>query len=307
MKTTDLDALLERAEMLSDAIRYVESVDVDAAYRKGVRKAKDARRKRIWDRSVKAAACLSVPFLAAAMTLGWLYFFPEREESFASVSSPSGAVVRYELPDRSVVWLNSGSSLRFPTSFGKRQREVELDGEAYFSVEANPDRPFYVRASDGLSVKVYGTKFNVSAYREDSVIQTTLETGCLDVAVTDSGIMTLQPGEQAEYDKSTGQLLKHKVNTYEHTAWKDGKTVLRNASLEEVFRELERRFGVTFKVSGKFSSEDRYRATFRDETLVQIMDYLSKSAGFRWRLEDSGTESGETLPDRTVIVEMKNY
>ena len=101
----------------------------------------------------------------------------------ASVTAPRGAVVRYELPDNSTVWLNSGSTLIYPTRFDRKTRRVQLDGEAYFEVQANPEKPFYVGASDGLSVKVYGTKFNVEAYSDDDIITTTLENGHVDVLV----------------------------------------------------------------------------------------------------------------------------
>ena len=74
----------------------------------------------------------------------------------------TGSVIRYELPDHSVVWLNAGSTLRYPTTFKKDNRLVELKGEAYFEVQADKDRPFYVNTPNGLSVYVYGTKFNVA-------------------------------------------------------------------------------------------------------------------------------------------------
>ena len=80
-------------------------------------------------------------------------------------------MIRYELPDHSVVWLNAGSTLRYPTVFREENRNVTLKGEAYFEVQADHKRPFYVNTPSGLSVYVYGTKFNVAAYEDDSNIE----------------------------------------------------------------------------------------------------------------------------------------
>ncbi len=295
---------LRKAEDLLTAIRYIESIDVEKAFEAGMDKVRRARRQIMFNRLVRIAACLSIPLLAATAVLGWLLLFPRESETFASVTSPSGTVVRYELPDNSVVWLNSGTTLKYPTRFDRNVRRVELDGEAYFEVQANPEKPFYVNASDGLSVKVYGTKFNVSAYSDDETIATTLENGHVDVIVSDH-ILALQPGEQARYSKLTGEIVRSQVNTYEHIAWKDGRMVLRNASLSQVFKALERKFGVTVKVNGTINESDTYRATFRNETLSQILDYMSRTAGFRWKFEDTVLPGGDLLPGKTVSIDLK--
>src|SRR5699024_8332285 len=106
------------------------------------------------------------------------------EEKYAEIAA-TGAVIRYELPDHSVVWLNSGSTLRYPTVFKKENRNVMLKGEAYFEVQADKERPFYVNTPAGLSVYVYGTKFNVNAYEDDNSIETVLEKGKVNVVSPD--------------------------------------------------------------------------------------------------------------------------
>ena len=276
---------LEKAQSLLQAIRYMESIDSEKAFEKGMAKIREERRQRTFRGLVWAAACLSIPLLAATAILVSIHFFPTESKQMASVTAPRGAVVRYELPDNSTVWLNSGSTLIYPTRFDRKTRRVQLDGEAYFEVQANPEKPFYVGASDGLSVKVYGTKFNVEAYSDDDIITTTLENGHVDVLVEGREALSLVPGEQAEYCKITGELVRSQVNTYESTAWKDGRMVLRNASLGEVFKALERKFGVSFQVNGTISETDTYRATFRNESLSQILDYLCTTAGFGWTMD----------------------
>lgn len=295
---------LKKAQAILQAIRYMESVDSEAAFNKGMNKIRQVRRQLIFNRLVRAAACLSIPLFVATAVMVTLYFFPGESPEMASVTAPCGSVVKYELPDKSTVWINSGSTLKYPTRFDRKSRRVEIDGEAYFEVQANPDKPFYVNASDGLSVKVYGTRFNVSAYDDEDMITTTLENGHVDVIVADH-VLALVPGEQASYSKLTGELVRSQVNTYEHTAWKDGRMVLRNASLSQVFKSLERKFGVTVKVNGTVNESDTYRATFRNETLSQILDYMSRTAGFRWRFEDTKLPGGEVLPGKTVCIDLR--
>ena len=285
----DNDKILENAEEILSAIKYMESIDTDAAYRRDLRALREKRREgrtKFW---LRFAACLSLPLAAATGILAWMLFNPVESEQFASVVAPFGAVVKYELPDHSTVWLNSGSSLSYPVRFSRKSRTVQLEGEAYFDVQKNPDRPFTVVADGGMKVKVLGTKFNVSAYKDDSSIETTLESGKVEV-ITDSGVsLELIPGEQANYSKESGHLEKHKVNAYDHTAWKDGKMVFRNASLEEIFNRLEHKFGINIILSGQPSGDERYRATFRNESLDRTMDYLGRIAGFRWQFEDENT------------------
>ena len=129
--------------------------------------------------------------------------------------------MRYELPDQSVVWLNSGTTLRYPTVFKKGSRTVELRGEAYFEVQADQDRPFYVKMPNNLSVYVYGTKFNISAYDDEKCIETVLEKGRVNVITPNHKTIVLSPGEQISYNKESEALRKEKVDVYEKVACTD--------------------------------------------------------------------------------------
>ena len=215
-----------------------------------------------------------------------------------------GTVVRYELPDHSVVWLNSGSKLRYPTVFKKDNRNVELTGEAYFQVEAEPERPFYVNMPNGLSVYVYGTQFNVTAYEDDSYIETVLEKGKVNVLPPGQEMITLLPGEQLLYDKQTCQVQKNQVDVYGKVAWKDGKLIFRNASLEEIIKRLERHFNVDIEFNNHLGKEYSYRATFRTETLTQILDYLAKSANLKWKILTPEQREDDAFTKTKIIVDL---
>ena len=243
--------------------------------------------------------------LLASLILGYLYFAESEEEiRYAEVISTMGTVVRYELPDHSVVWLNSGSKLRYPTVFQKDNRNVELTGEAYFQVEAEPERPFYVNTPNGLSVYVYGTQFNVTAYEDDNYIETVLEKGKVNVLPPGQKTITLLPGEQLVYDKQTRQVQKNKVDVYGKVAWKDGKLIFRNASLEEIIKRLERHFNVDIEFNNHLGKEYSYRATFRTETLTQILDYLAKSANLKWKILTPEQREDDTFTKTKIIVDL---
>ncbi len=305
MENLNPESLLRRAQALGDDIKEIESIDVQYAYRRMQQKMKNSRRKMIYNQCMRYAAFLTLPLLLASLTLGYLYFHkPVEDEKYAEVTAAMGSVIRYELPDHSVVWLNAGSTLRYPTVFRNDNRNVELKGEAYFEVEADRERPFYVNTSGGLSIYVYGTKFNVAAYEEDDCIETVLERGKVNVITPNRETMALLPGEQLHYEKQSQEWIKSKVDVYEKVAWKDGKLIFRNASLEEIFKRLSRHFNVDIQFNNRSGKEYRYRATFRNETLPQILDYLAKSAALKWKVEDAAQQADATFTKPKIIVNL---
>lgn len=305
MENMNPESLLRKAQALGDDIKEMESIDVLGAYCQAQGRIKANRKKSLYNQLMRCAAFLTLPLLLSSLILGYLYFGGvETEEKYAEIVATKGAVIRYELPDHSVVWLNSGSTLRYPTVFKKDNRNVELKGEAYFEVEADKERPFYVNTSDGLSVYVYGTKFNVAAYEDEHYIETVLEKGKVNVLTPRQGTIVLAPGEQLLYDKQTQESRKDKVDVYGKVAWKDGKLIFRNASLEEIFKRLERHFNVDIQLNNKSGKEYKYRATFRTETLSQILDYLAKSATLKWKVEDAVQQTDDTFTKKKIIVDL---
>lgn len=306
MENMDPESLLRKAHALGNDIKEMESIDVTRAYQRTQKILKANRKKQMYSQLMRYAAFLAVPLLLTSLVLGYLYFQkPELAEKYAEVTAATGSVIRYELPDHSVVWLNSGSTLRYPTVFRSDNRNVELNGEAYFEVEADNQRPFYVNTRHGLTVYVYGTRFNVTAYEDDSNIETVLEKGKVNVISPDrKTIMQLAPGEQLLYNKQSQKLIKNKVDIYEKVAWKDGKLIFRNASLDDIFKRLSRHFNVDIQFNNKSGKEYKYRATFRNETLPQILDYLAKSAALKWNTEEAVQQADDTFTKKKIIVDL---
>lgn len=306
MENMDPESLLRKAHALGNDIKEMESIDVARAYQRTQKILKANRKKQMYNQLMRYAAFLVVPLLLTSLVLGYLYFQkPELAEKYAEVTAATGSVIRYELPDHSVVWLNSGSTLRYPTVFRSDNRNVELNGEAYFEVEADNERPFYVNTRHGLTVYVYGTRFNVTAYEDDSNIETVLEKGKVNVISPDrKTIMQLAPGEQLLYNKQSQKLIKNKVDIYEKVAWKDGKLIFRNASLDDIFKRLSRHFNVDIQFNNKSGKEYKYRATFRNETLPQILDYLARSAALKWKTEEAVQQADDTFTKKKIIVDL---
>lgn len=120
MEKINPESLLRKAQALGDDIKEIETINVPSAYRKAQIKIRNKRKAEAYNLLMRYAAFLTIPLLLASLTLGYLYFNePELEVKYAEVVSTMGTVVRYELPDHSVVWLNSGSKLRYPTVFRK--------------------------------------------------------------------------------------------------------------------------------------------------------------------------------------------
>lgn len=306
MENHTSDFLWRKAQSLMEDIKEVESIDLEKGYRKTHSIIVDRRKERMKRNLMRTAAILTLPLFLLSGLLTYLLLSPSEEVvRYAEVTAAQGTVVRYELPDHSTVWLNAGSSLRYPTTFKGDDRQVELSGEAYFHVKADTKRPFYVNTHDGLSVYVYGTQFNVSAYPEDDYIETVLEEGKVNVLSSDrSHPVVLKPGEEFYYNKSSRQGTKKIVDVYEKTAWKEGKLIFRNAPLDEVLKRLERHFNVDIVFNNRSGKVYNYRATFRNETLPQILDYLSESAAFKWEMEPSVRQSDDSFTKKKIRVDL---
>lgn len=189
----------------------------------------------------RAAAVLFIPvFLLSA------YLFIQQGQGNVrtlAVRTNPGVVSAFDLPDGSKVWLNANSELRYPSDFNADTRTVELTGQGYFEVTKNAHKPFIVKADKDYSVEVLGTSFNVSAYKDESMIETTLVEGSVKLNVVSGGkrmTQMLKPNEKAEYQKGADKIKVFDVNTEYDTAWKNGEIIFRNHPMDKVLKTLER-------------------------------------------------------------------
>jgi transmembrane sensor len=240
-----------------------------------------ARRKR------KVLSIRYVTAVAAGLVLligfGWMFYSYQRPAPMLTVLT-NAETQRIQLPDGSEVTLNRHSQLIYPETFGK-ERIVNLNGEAYFEVSKNPEKPFRVK-TNGVTVSVLGTHFNVNAYATDSLVETTLLEGSVAVSDNKNGNQViLKPNETAVYRKATGMLTMHSDSDADNEiSWRDGILSFDNATMGEIARQLSHHFNVTIQIEGERLRNYKLNASFKqDETLEEILEMLAPIGDFTYK------------------------
>ncbi len=209
---------------------------------------------------------------------------------YSEIYIPFGQTFKLKLSDGTKVWLNAGSRLRFPQKFVKSisDRTVYLEGEAYFDVAKNKNKPFIVNVND-MNVKVYGTQFNVSSYKEDDNVTTTLVEGSVSVYETENPDeeLKLTPSYQAKYHKTKNAFKKAKVNTDIYTAWMRNKLVIDNLKFKEILLLLERKHHVKFINNAKNLNSETYKGEFDNENIESVLKTISLSTPFKYEINQN--------------------
>lgn len=226
------------------------------------------------------AAIWLLPVLLLASSL-YLYKKTKEIENTVSALSfieqyiPEGKREQIRLPDGSKVWLNSGTLLVYPSAFVGKKRQVYLAGEGYFEIRKNPDSPFTVNTKF-LSVKVLGTKFNLSAYPEADQTTTTLEEGKVEVRLA-SGFkpeqsFRLGPNEQLVVQTANGKATKQKVVAPYYSEWKEGGLLFNNCSFHDIIKTLERVYNIRIHLLSSTFYSDRLTIHFnKGESLERVL------------------------------------
>ena len=208
---------------------------------------------------------------------------------FNTLIIPAGGEYKITLSDGTRVWLNASSQLKYPTQFTNNKREVFLEGEAYFEVTHNPNKPFEVHTS-GITTKVFGTEFNVMAYNDEPNIQTTLVNGSVEIqnnASPGKNIM-LKPGYQANMNKANNSLESKTVNTYIYTAWKDGVFFFNNENMESIMRKLSRWYNVKISFDNESTKEILFFGKVkRYENINSILNMIKKTEEVTYSTENN--------------------
>ena len=255
---------------------------------------------------VKMAASLFIPLLAIS-----LYYYSNNKVNsenivYSEITSPNGSRTSFELPDGSKVWLNNGSSLRFPNKFTGSCRVLELKGEGYFDIAHNDKMPLVVK-SGNVQVMVHGTEFNVMAYPNDNDISVTLVKGSVSLQkITKNNevknILTLKPNQQAIYDKMDNKVDYMKINPEKFTSWKNGKLIFIDDSIDVIMEKLERWYNVDIEINDKELSKITYTATFTDETLQQILYLLKMATPVEYKIHQSHKLNDGSFSRRKVEI-----
>lgn len=214
-----------------------------------------------------------------------------------SMTTPRGGTYRIMLADGTTVWLNAGSTLRYPVQFDPKERIVELEGEAYFEVQKTKGKriPFVVK-SKGQDISVLGTEFNVSAYADEQTVRTVLVNGSVKVLAHDAkGEVLLQPGEESVL--SSEGIHKRQANIASVTAWKAGKFRFDDTELHDIMNQLSRWYDLEVQYRGEIKDKYFYGVMNRDQPLSDVLDVLH-AGGVNFKVEqlDDGSAKLFVLP-----------
>lgn len=196
---------------------------------------------------------------------------------------PRGSEFRLTLSDGTRVWMNAGSKLSYPEFFDGKEREVTLTGEAYFEVVHDEEVPFVVKTAD-MGITVLGTSFNVKAYPEDECVITTLATGRIKQKYISSGEeIVLNPSDQSVFMKSSGLLRRERVDVSEVIGWKNGRVILKNKSLDEIFKELARWYDFDVEYKNESLRYTRFYLNIdRYDDIKLVLEKLQKTNGVKF-------------------------
>lgn len=200
---------------------------------------------------------------------------------YNTLTTPKGGQYELILPDQTRVWLNSSSSIRFPTQFKGRERCVSITGEAYFEVSKNAAMPFKITANH-TEIAVLGTHFNVMAYLDESSINTSLLEGSVRVS---SGAETkvLVPGQESRINK-TGKINIAKADADEVLAWKNGWFNFNNCDIQKVMRQISRWYDVEIEYRGKIPEGHFSGIVSQSNEITKVLDIL-QTGGVNFKTE----------------------
>ena len=257
-----------------------------------------------------AAACI-IAIIGLSSLISYIRVGSSTDDpQYITLEANAGIRTHFNLPDGTVVYLNSGSSLSYPVPYDPKERKVCLSGEAYFKVAHNEEQPFIVSAfGDRYNVRVLGTEFNMQAYENEEQISTTLVKGSVNVEVKSKiGKLykwRLQPSEKADCDIDEGKILITKVNTIYETAWIEGKLMFKDMPLPQVLKRLSYFYNVKFEIQDSVINSYYFNGTFENKQLSQVLDYLKISSRIDYEIKHAMTDDSQGAQNTIVILKKK--
>lgn len=242
---------------------------------------------RPWMREVLKVAAV----VAVTVSCGFYFYVSEKRELLAATNTltvPAGQRVNLKLPDGTSVWLNARSEMIYPAVFSGSKREIKLNGEAYFEVAHNAERPFVVH-TEKCNIEVLGTKFNVGAYSDTDGFSTSLMEG--SVKVTDNASLSasvlLKPGQEVHLEDN--RLLVSSIDDYDQFRWREGLVCFSDIPFNELMRRFETCYGISIVVENKNLREYSCSGKFRiSDGLDNALRILQRNAKYTFeRNEDN--------------------
>lgn len=280
---------MERIWGLKDELRFSDKKEIEEAYNRFI---SALEKKEMKQENHKHFFALSwIKYAAAVVLIGLLsmnlYFqLKDAPELMNVVEVPNGQRVSLTLSDGTKVWLNSHSKLIYPAQFSSKNRDVTLEGEGFFEVARDEKVPFTVY-SDLLKIRVLGTKFNIKAYGEEPSFITLTE-GKVEVITNDEEQkITMKPNQQVSYSKEEGLIVDKMVNTDIVKSWTLGEVAYMNKRLDEISKDLERRFNVSIEILDQNLSSEIFTCRSKETaTIEQILVLLKETRKLDYKIQE---------------------
>jgi ferric-dicitrate binding protein FerR (iron transport regulator) len=227
-----------------------------------------------------------------------------QKETWVEIKAPAWSRTQFSLPDGTTGWLNSNSSIKYGGDF-ITDRRVSLKGEAYFDVYQDKKRPFVVNTPD-IMVKVLGTRFNIASYDDEKTVEVVLEEGSLLFNnIEKNKSFTMKPNDLVTYNKTMKDFSTEVVKPQKYMSWTEGRLVFRNDPLDVIARRLERWYNVNVELNGNPPKDLRWRATFTDDNLEEVLILLKRSLHVDYKIVSPQVKPDETFSRKKVILTCK--
>ena len=238
-----------------------------------------------------AAAAAAVVIFIGGAAVARLNMTPERE---TVLIASADNVSSYTLPDGTRVWLNRGGKLSYNQDFGRRERNIAIDGEGYFEVTRNEECPFIVNMHDNLQVKVLGTTFNVLSNSDEHSAEVILRSGSVQVSDTESKeLVILKPDQKYSWNRGLTEVSA--VNAEDCCRWYERRLAFDNARLGDILEGLSHKYQIKMTCVEPGLSDKRMSLTVKDESIGDIMEILSTLLPVKWERQG-----------KTIIIDSKN-
>ena len=211
---------------------------------------------------------------------------------YNTITIPYGKRFELELSDGTIVHLNSGTTLKYPVRFiAGENRQVFLDGEAFFDVTKDKKHPFIVNA-DNLNIRVLGTHFNVSSYPEDHLTDVVLVEGSVGLYTANEKFdanknTILKPGYKGSFNRKDNHIETKPVITDVYTSWMEGRLTFKNMSFNDITKKLERHYNVTIVNQNKKLANEKFYASFGDEPIEKVLSYFNDVHGINYTIKNN--------------------
>ncbi len=260
---------------------------------------------------IQQIAAVLVVSLLLSSAFSYFAFKRQPESSFyQEVSAAHGTRTNIELPDGSTVFLNSGSTLRFPGRFKNcKVRRVELTGEGFFKVASDKNRPFVVQSGE-IEVKALGTEFDVNAYNPETGIEVALIEGKVLVSTVNANnretSVILNPDQLARVFPQANKITKEPITSREkYTGWTNGKMVFVDDPIQKVIERMENWYNVKIRLEDEHLEKYRFTGTFENEPLEEILNVFGLTSPLKYEIIAARAENDGKYTKREIILKSK--